>query len=254
MSERIEPGTLYVVSTPIGNLEDISSRGAKVLAGVDLIAAEDTRTTGVLLKHLGISKPQVSFHAHNEHRKVAGLVARLKEGGSVALVSDAGTPGISDPAYSVVRSALAEGVRVVAIPGASALLAALVVSGMPMDRFAFEGFLPVKKGRETRLGHLADEDRTTILYEAPHRLLRTLEDLLRVCGDREVAVSRELTKRFEEVRRGTLTQMLVHFRDHNPRGEFVIVMSGIKRGNNRHVGVGMPTEVEDGNEEGTEAG
>jgi 16S rRNA (cytidine1402-2'-O)-methyltransferase len=254
MSERIESGTLYVVSTPIGNLEDFSSRGAKILAGVDLIAAEDTRTTGVLLKHLGISRPQVSFHVHNEQRKVAGLVARLQEGGSVALVTDAGTPGISDPAFSIVRSALAEGIRVVAIPGASALLAALVVSGLPMDRFAFEGFLPVKKGRETRLGRLADEERTIVLYEAPHRLLRTLEDLFRVCGDREVAVARELTKKFEEVRRGSLTRVLEHFRAHSPRGEFVVVIAGRRRGENRHVGDGIPTEVEDGKEEGTEAG
>lgn len=226
MSERIEPGTLYIVSTPIGNLEDFSRRGARILSGVDVIAAEDTRTTGVLLQHLEITRPLISFHEHNERRRAGELIARLRSGGTVALVSDAGTPGISDPAFSIVREAVAGGVRVVAVPGASALLAALVVSGLPMERFVFEGFLPLKKGRQTRLKELAEEERTIILYEAPHRLMRTLADLHGAMGDRDVAVARELTKRFEEVRRGTLTEVTEHFTPRTPKGEFVIVIAG----------------------------
>lgn len=229
MSETIEPGTLYVVSTPIGNLEDFSARGARILAGVDLIAAEDTRTTGVLLRHLGITKHLVSFHEHNERRRAAELIGKLKGGGSIALVSDAGTPGISDPAFTLVREAIAEGLRVVAVPGASAVLAALVVSGLPMDRFVFEGFLPLKKGRQTRLKELAEEERTIVLYEAPHRILRTLGDLLGAWGDRDVAVARELTKRFEDVQRGTLTSVTGHFACP-PKGEFVIVVAGKGKG------------------------
>ena len=226
MANDIQPGTLYVVSTPIGNLEDLTFRALSVLRGVDLIAAEDTRTTIVLLRHYEISKPLLSYHSFNEARRTPELVDKLAAGSSIALVSDAGTPGISDPAYRVIRGALDRGLPVVAIPGAAALLPALVTSGLPMDRFVFEGFLPVKKGRRTRLESLASESRTLIFYESPHRLLRTLTDLRTHLGDRRVSVARELTKKFEEVVRGTLSEVHDRFASRSIKGEFVLVVAG----------------------------
>ena len=226
MSEAIEAGALYVVSTPIGNLGDITHRAAHVLAGVDLIAAEDTRTSRILLDHLGIRTPLVSYHSHNEDRRARELIRHLREGKSVAVVTDAGTPGVSDPAHAVIAEAVAHGLRVIPIPGASALLAALVSSGLPMDRFAFEGFLPVKKGRSTRLTALAEEVRTIVLYESPHRVVRTVRDLFERLGDRPSAVARELTKKFEEITRGPLSQVLQHLERREPRGEYVVVVAG----------------------------
>lgn len=226
MSETIQQGALYIVSTPIGNLDDISRRALTVLQGVDLVAAEDTRTSRFLLDHFSIKKPLLSYHGHNERRRAPELIRRLKGGSSVAVVTDAGTPGISDPAAVVIREAIAEGIPVISVPGASALLAALVVSGLPTERFVFEGFLPLKKGRMTRLDRLSHEDRTMIMYESPHRIVRTLEDLLSACGDRRVALVRELTKKFEEVQRGPLSQILESLRQRTPRGEYVIVLEG----------------------------
>ena len=226
MSEEIERGSLYVVATPIGNLDDISHRAVTILGGVDCVAAEDTRTTGLLLAHLGIKKQMVSYHSYNEQRRVDELLGRLQGGEAIAVVTDAGTPAISDPAFALVRAAVASGIRVIPIPGASALLAALVVSGLPTDRFVFEGFLPVKKGRLTRLQFLKEEPRTVVLYEAPHRIERTLADLAAALGDRPAALARELTKKFEEVRRGTLAELLEGVRRKPPKGEMVIVIAG----------------------------
>ncbi len=226
MSVEPSPGTLYIVSTPIGNLDDLTVRAAKILAGVDLVAAEDTRTTSVLLHHLQISKPLLSYFSHNELRRVPELVGHLRSGKSVAVVSDAGTPGISDPAYRIIRACLDEKIPVVAIPGPTAFVPALIVSGLPMDRFIFEGFLPLKKGRKTKLASLAREERTIVMYESPHRLLKTLGELLEAFGDRELSVSRELTKKFEETFRGTISAAIEHFSSQAIRGEFVLVISG----------------------------
>ena len=228
MSEEVRPGTLYIVSIPIGNLEDITYRAVKILAGVDLIAAEDTRKTRVLLDHYDIRKPLLSYFSYNETRRIPELLEKLKGGKAIGLVSDAGTPGISDPAYRVIRAALDAALNVVAIPGPSAFLLALIGSGLPIDSFVFEGFLPVKKGRATMLGLLRVEQRTMVLYESPHRLNRTLGDLLRVLGDRRIAVSRELTKKFEETIRGTMTALIDHFSKHPARGEFVLVIEGAR--------------------------
>lgn len=219
---------LYLVPTPIGNLEDLTFRALRVLKEADLVACEDTRTTGVLCQHYGIETPRTSFHAHNEHGKTANLVARMKAGETVALVSDAGTPGISDPGFLLVREALAAGVEVVPLPGATAFVPALVASGLPTDRFVYEGFLPQKKGRRTRLDALVGEPRTIVLYESPHRLVRLLGELGERLGeDRPAAVGRELTKKFEEVRRGTLAELRAHY-DAQPkvRGEVVVVVGG----------------------------
>jgi 16S rRNA (cytidine1402-2'-O)-methyltransferase len=226
MTESIAAGTLYIVSTPIGNLQDITHRAVHILQSVDCIAAEDTRTSHILLDHLGITKPLVSYYAHNEVRRIPELIDRLHRGEAVALITDAGTPGISDPAFAIVRETLRHGYRVVPVPGASALLAALVVSGLPTDRFVFEGFLPTKKGRQKRIEFLREEERTIVLYEAPHRLLRTLSEIHSVIGDRGVAVARELTKKFEEVHRGTLAEVLRVVEKKAPRGEYVIVIAG----------------------------
>jgi len=226
MSEEIQRGTLYIVSTPIGNLDDITLRAIKILSSVDLIAAEDTRTTRVLLNHFQIQKPLVSYFNYNEARRTPELIGKMKDGLAIALVSDAGTPGISDPSYRVIRGAIDEGIPIVAIPGPSAFLPALIASGLPMDRFVFEGFLPVKKGRKTLLEKLRTEERTIILYESPHRLPRTLGDLLETLGDRRISVSRELTKKFEETVRGTISSAIAHFAAHAIRGEFVLVISG----------------------------
>ena len=227
MNEAVKPGTLYVVSTPIGNLEDITFRAVRTLSEVDLIAAEDTRTTGNLLRHFNIHKPLVSYFSYNEARRTPELIAKLKSGSSIAIVSDAGTPGISDPAFRIIRAALDENIDVCAIPGPSAFLPALIVSGLPTERFVFEGFLPVKKGRKTKLEELKEEKRTIILYESPHRIQRTLNDLHEYVGDRQISVSREITKKFEETIRGDVKSVQAHFHSHQVRGEFVIVISSL---------------------------
>lgn len=228
MSEEIQAGTLYVVSTPIGNLEDITFRAVKILSGVDLIAAEDTRKTKILLEHYKIQKELISYFQFNEAKRTPELIEALKSGKSIAIVSDAGTPGISDPAYRLVRAAVEEGINIIPIPGVSALLAALVVSGLPTDGFVFEGFLPHKKGRRTKLEQLKTESRTIILYESPHRILKTLQQLQETLGNRQVAVGREITKKFEEFFRGTLSEAFNYFSAKSIKGEFVLVIKGIE--------------------------
>ncbi len=218
---------LYLVPTPIGNLDDITLRAVRVLQSVDGILAEDTRTSGFLLKHLGISKPLHSYHIFNEHGTIQKVVAQLKGGKTLALVSDAGTPAISDPGFLLVRACIEAGIVVECLPGATAFVPALVNSGLPNDRFTFEGFLPHKKGRQTRLLALSDETRTMIFYESPHRLLKFLEQLMEVLGpDRPVSVSRELTKLFEETARGTLTEVHAYFADKPIKGEIVVCVGG----------------------------
>ncbi len=220
--------SLTLVPTPIGNLDDITVRAQKVLADADAVVAEDTRVSGRLLQHLGITRPLISFHAHNEHRMVDQLVQRMGAGERFALISDAGTPGISDPGFLLVRAALDAGISVECLPGATAFVPALVNSGLPCDRFVFEGFLPVKKGRRTRLEELRTEERTMVLYESPHRVLRSLQDLAEVLGtDRRASVSRELSKLHEETIRGTLAELVAHFTAKGPRGEFVLVLAGV---------------------------
>lgn len=226
-----EPGALYVVSTPIGNLEDITLRALRVLKEVDLVASEDTRHTGLLLKHHGIKKRLESYHDFNKERKAPALIEELKSGRSVAVTSDAGTPGISDPCYLLVKLAIQENIKVIPIPGASAFLSALVVSGLPTDRFAFEGFLPVKSGRRRkRLEELHEEKRTLIFYESPHRLLKTLQAISEILGERKMIVARELTKKFEEIKRGTPAEIKDYFQKSKVRGELVLVIEGAKRG------------------------
>jgi len=223
----VSTGRLIVVPTPIGNLEDITLRAKRVLGEVDSVVAEDTRVSGRLLQHLGITKPLVSFHTANEHRVVEQLVQRMARGEVLALVSDAGTPGISDPGFLLIRAALREGIAVECLPGPTAFVPALVASGLPCERFVYEGFLPVKKGRRTRLEELRTETRTIVLYESPHRILRTLTELAEVLGDdRAASVSRELSKLYEEHVRGTLAELVAHFTVKEPRGEFVLVVAG----------------------------
>jgi len=219
---------LYIVPTPIGNLEDITLRALNVLRDADVVACEDTRTSGVLLQHYKIETPRTSFHAFNEAGKVDFLISRLQQGETVALISDAGTPGISDPGFSLVRAAVQAGVLVEVLPGATAFVPALVVSGLPCDRFVFEGFLPVKKGRQTRMKGLAEEARTMVFYESPHRILKTLDGFVALFGpDRPACVARELSKKFEEVVRGTLSSVRAHFNnDAKVRGEFVLIIGG----------------------------
>jgi 16S rRNA (cytidine1402-2'-O)-methyltransferase len=219
-------GILYLVSTPIGNLEDMSMRAIRILKEVQVVAAEDTRRTGLLLHHFGIENRLESYHDFNKETKGAVLIRRLVSGESIAVVSDAGTPGISDPAFNLVRSAIQNAIPVVPIPGPTAAIAALTVSGLPTDRFVFEGFLPVKKGRKSRLENLSAETRSVVLYESPHRLLRTLNDLREKLGDRRMAVCREMTKKFEDVRRGSLSEMIAHFSKNPVKGEFVLVIQG----------------------------
>jgi 16S rRNA (cytidine1402-2'-O)-methyltransferase len=221
---------IYLIPTPIGNLEDITLRAIRLLKEVDLILAEDTRVSIKLLKHFEIGTPLQSFHMHNEHKKVEKVVEQLKNGKTVALISDAGTPGISDPGFLLVREALKEGVEVQCLPGPTALIPALVQSGIPCERFVFEGFLPPKKGRQTRLKQMAIETRTQVFYESPHKLLKTLEQLVTYFGaDRSIAVVREISKLYESTFRGSAQEGLDFFEAHPPKGEFVIVVEGVKK-------------------------
>ena len=226
-------GTLYIVSTPIGNLKDATYRSLELLSDVDLIAAEDTRRTGVLLKHYKIKTPLTSFNSYNQAKKSNRLIARLKEGHNLALVSDAGTPGVSDPLYHLVRAALAEYVSVVSLPGPSAVLAALTVSGLPVNRFVFEGFLPRKKGRKKLIEELVQEKRTIVLFESPHRIAKTLNELYQAMGDRKAVLARELTKIHEEVIRGTLEDLAVVAEEQKLKGEITLVISGAPKDRNR---------------------
>lgn len=222
-------GILYIVSTPIGNLGDITYRGVETLKAVEAIAAEDTRHSKKLLHHYHITTPLISFHEHNKEQQAPLIVNQLRAGKSIALITDAGTPSISDPGFYLIREAIQSGIRVTAIPGATALIPALVLSGLPVHRFVFEGFPPPKKGRKSFFESLHNERRTIILYESPHRLLRTLRDLLRYLGDRNAAVARELTKQFEEIQRGRLSELLAVFDQGSIRGEIVIVIEGVTR-------------------------
>lgn len=218
---------LYLVPTPIGNLKDITFRAIDTLKEVDLILAEDTRTSGKLLKHFEISTPMQSHHMHNEHKTVENVVKKLEAGQTIALISDAGTPAISDPGFLLTRAAIKANIAIECLPGATAFVPALVNSGLPNDRFIFEGFLPVKKGRQTRFLALAEENRTIILYESPHKLVKTLKDIAKYFGDdRQVSVSRELSKLHEETQRGTVTEVLEYYTSKPPKGEIVIVVSG----------------------------
>ena len=220
---------LFLVPTPIGNLEDITFRSIRILNEVDLILAEDTRTSGKLLKHFDIKPPMQSFHMHNEHKVLDKMVEKLKLGIKIALISDAGTPGISDPGFLLVRACVEEGIETECLPGATALIPAIVQSGFPTDRFIFEGFLPPKKGRQTRLKQWSEETRTIVFYESPHKVLKTLSQLQEfVGGDRRLSVSRELSKKFEETVRGTVNELVLHFSKKAPKGEFVIVLEGKK--------------------------
>ena len=222
---------LFLVPTPIGNLEDMTLRAIRILKEVDLILAEDTRTTGFLLKHFDIRNKMQSHHKFNEHETTAGIVSRIHAGENIALVSDAGTPGISDPGFLLVRACVEKGLEVECLPGATAFVPALVNSGFPTDRFCFEGFLPQKKGRQTKLKELATEERTVILYESPFRILKTLTQLAEFIGEnRNVSVSREISKLHEETVRGTLTEVISHFKIKEPKGEFVIIIKGKSEG------------------------
>ncbi len=224
-------GKLYLVPTPIGNLEDMSFRAIRILKEVDLILAEDTRTSAPLLKYFGIDKKVFSHHQHNEHKSVTEIIRFLKEGRNIALISDAGTPAISDPGFLLVRETIKNDLALECLPGATAFVPALVNSGLAADRFTFEGFLPVKKGRQTRMKELANEERTMIFYESPHRLLKTLEEFSQHLGaERQASVSRELTKLFEETVRGTLNEIKIHFETHTLKGEFVICVAGKNEG------------------------
>ena len=221
-------GTLYLVPTPVCNLEDITYRALRILKEADLILAEDTRTSGILLKHFEIKNAMLSYHKFNEHQTVDRVVERLRAGDTVAVVSDAGTPGISDPGFLVAREAIRAGIEVVTLPGATAFVPALVSSGLPCDRFCFEGFLPQKKGRQSRLEALRDEMRTMIFYESPHRVVKALTQFVEVFGpDRPVSVCREISKIHEESVRGSLQEVLDYFQSNEPRGEFVIVVGGL---------------------------
>ena len=220
-------GILYIVPTPVGNMEDMTFRAVRILKEVDLVLAEDTRTSGILLKHYEIKNALMSHHKFNEHGTSAGIVNRLLAGENVALISDAGTPGISDPGFFLVREAVRAGVEVQCLPGATAFVPALVSSGLPCDRFCFEGFLPQKKGRQTKLQSLKDEERTMIFYESPFRLVKTLQQFSEVYGgDRQVSVCREISKVHEESVRGSLDEVIAHFQEKEPKGEIVIVLEG----------------------------
>jgi len=219
--------SLYIVPTPIGNMADITRRAIEVLGEVDFILAEDTRTSGILLKQYDISRPMMAYHQHNEHKVLEKVVERLKAGEKAALVSDAGTPGISDPAFLIIRECIRENLEVSCLPGPVAFVPALVCSGLPCERFIFEGFLPHKKGRQTRLNALKEETRTMVFYESPHRILKTLTQFGEVFGsDRQASVSREISKIYEETIRGTLAEIISYFESNTIKGEFVIVLAG----------------------------
>ena len=220
-------GMLYIIPTPVGNMEDMTLRAIRLLREADLVLAEDTRTSGILLKHFDIKNHLMSHHKFNEHGTAAGIVERLKAGQTIALISDAGTPGISDPGFYLVREAVAAGVEVQTLPGATAFVPALVSSGLPCDRFCFEGFLPQKKGRQTRLEQLSAEERTMVFYESPYRVLKTLQQFCEMFGEeRQVSCCREISKVHEESVRGTLAEVIAHFQEREPKGEFVIVVEG----------------------------
>ena len=220
---------LYVVPTPIGNLDDMTFRAVRVLNEVDVIMAEDTRTSSVLLKHFGIKTPMQSHHKFNEHRTIQQVVDRIKAGQSVALISDAGTPAISDPGFMLVRACVEQEINIECLPGATAFVPALVASGLPNDRFCFEGFLPQKKGRQTKLKALSTDPRTIIFYESPYRVLKTLTQLAEFFGEeRKASVSREISKIYEETVRGTLAELIIHFTQNPPKGEFVIIVAGFE--------------------------
>lgn len=223
-------GTLYLVPTPVGNLEDITLRALRILKEADVVLAEDTRTSGILLKHYDIKTRLCSHHKFNEHQTAEAFAARMAAGEVMALISDAGTPGISDPGFMLVRACVERGVEVQCLPGATAFVPALVASGLPCERFAFEGFLPQKKGRATRLEQLREEPRTMIFYESPYRVVKTLTQFVEVFGaERRVAACREISKLHEECVRGTLTEVVAHFEANEPRGEFVIIVEGLVR-------------------------
>ena len=221
---------MFLVSTPIGNLKDITLRALEVLSQVDLIAAEDTRRTKILLQHYNIEKSMTSYHDFNKEKKIPILLERLKKGESIAVVSDAGTPGISDPAYKLVRACIEQDIPIDAIPGATAFVPALILSGLPTDRFVFEGFLPAKKGRRKRIEALKNETRTLILYESPYRLKKTIDELTLYLGDRPAALVREITKKFQEVHRGTLQELKDRLNQITIKGEFVLIIQGKARG------------------------
>ncbi|MFA7381540.1 MAG: 16S rRNA (cytidine(1402)-2'-O)-methyltransferase [Bacteroidia bacterium] len=220
-------GKLYIVPTPIGNLEDITLRALRILKEVDIILAEDTRTSGNLLKHFEIDNKLMSYHQHNEHGVLPKMISLLQEGKNLALVTDAGTPGISDPGYLLIRECVRHNLPIEPLPGATAFVPALLKSGFPCDEFVYIGFLPQKKGRQTAVQKIAEDERTTVMYESPHRLIKLLEQLLEFCdAERKISISRELTKKFEETINGTVTEVLQHFLQHEPRGEFVVVVEG----------------------------
>ena len=221
--------TLFIVPTPIGNLEDITLRAIRTLKEVDIILAEDTRKTGMLLKHFDISTKMFSYHQHNEHKVVASLVERMTNGETIAIVTDAGTPAISDPGFLLVREAAKSNIQIICLPGATAFVPALVNSALPSERFCFEGFLPQKKGRQTKLLSLQNEERTMVFYESPHRLIKALEEFKTIFGDeRKASVSREISKLFEETQRGTLQEIIDYYKDKTVKGEIVIVVEGKK--------------------------
>ena len=227
--KAMDCGKLFIVPTPVGNLEDMTFRAIKVLGEVSLILADDTRTSSVLLKHYDIPRPMQAHHKFNEHNTTAALVERIKCGENVALISDAGTPGISDPGFFLARECAQQGIEVECLPGATACIPALVDSGLPCDRFCFEGFLPQKKGRQTRLELLRNETRTMVFYESPYRVLKTLTQFAQIFSpEREVSVTREISKIHEQTIRGTLQDVIRYFTEHEPKGEFVIVLAGLK--------------------------
>lgn len=224
--ENLREGVLYIVSTPIGNLEDISYRAVRILEESDLIAAEDTRKTSILLRRYGLKKKCISFNAYNHKKKIPSVIKSIESGESVAVVSDAGTPGINDPCYNLVKEAIIKKIKIEQIPGCTSFVPALIVSGFPTNRFIFDGFLPVKKGRKKRLNFLKDESRTIILFESPHRLVKTFKDLREHLGNRKISISRELTKKFEETIRTDLEGAVNIFTAKKPKGEFVLVIEG----------------------------
>ncbi len=229
MQSSVKPGTLYIVGTPIGNLEDMTFRAVRILQNVDLIAAEDTRHTGKLLQHFQVKTPQISYHDHNRCQRLGELLEKLHQGSAIALVTDAGMPGISDPGYELVKACAEENINIIPIPGVSASITGLSVSGLPTDRFIFEGFLPTKaKERQAKLEEFTRESRTIILYEAPHRVRQTLQDFVEIFGsEREIVLARELTKLHEEIWRGTLANAILYYQDKEPKGEYTIILGGV---------------------------